>query len=97
LILRRRDGSARRIRTRSSPTFGTLPIAGLRAWSRAQSLSRKDAVEVGSPQWLKDPADRLHVLGAEGVATLAERLGISDDTTVVAYDDYNGSFVTRLW
>ena len=28
---------------------------------------------------------------------LAERLGISADTTVVAYDDYNGTFATRLW
>ena len=60
-------------------------------------VREEDAVEVGSPQWLKDPDDQLHVLGAEGVATLAERLGISDDTTVVAYDDYNGSFATRLW
>ncbi len=60
-------------------------------------VREEDTVEVGSPQWLKDPDDRLHVLGAEGVANLAERLGISDDTTVVAYDDYNGSFGTRLW
>jgi thiosulfate/3-mercaptopyruvate sulfurtransferase len=60
-------------------------------------VREEDTVEVGSPQWLKDPADRLHVLDAEGVATLAEHLGISDDTTVVAYDDYNGSFATRLW
>ena len=56
-----------------------------------------DTVDVGSPQWLKEPDDRLHVLGAEGVAALAQRLGISDDTTVVAYDDFNGSFATRLW
>ena len=60
-------------------------------------VREEDTVEVGSPQWLKDPDDSLHVLGAEGVATLAERLGISDDMTVVAYDDYNGSFATRLW
>jgi thiosulfate/3-mercaptopyruvate sulfurtransferase len=60
-------------------------------------VREEDTVEVGSPQWLKDPDDRLHVIGSEGVATLAERLGISDDTTVVAYDDYNGSFATRLW
>jgi thiosulfate/3-mercaptopyruvate sulfurtransferase len=60
-------------------------------------VREEDTVEVGSPQWLKDPDDSLHVLGAEGIATLAERLGISDDTTVIAYDDYNGSFATRLW
>jgi thiosulfate/3-mercaptopyruvate sulfurtransferase len=60
-------------------------------------VREEDTVEVGSPQWLKDPDDPLHVLGAEGVVVLAERLGISDDTTVVTYDDYNGSFATRLW
>jgi len=57
----------------------------------------EDTVEVGSPQWLKDPNDRLHVLGGEGITILAERLGISDARTVVTYDDYNGSFATRLW
>jgi thiosulfate/3-mercaptopyruvate sulfurtransferase len=60
-------------------------------------VREEDTVEVGSPQWLKEPDDRLHVLGAESVTALAERLGISKDTTVVAYDDYNGSFATRLW
>jgi thiosulfate/3-mercaptopyruvate sulfurtransferase len=60
-------------------------------------LREEDTVEVGSPQWLKDPDNRLHVLGAEGIVILAERLGISDDTTVVTYDDFNGSFATRLW
>jgi thiosulfate/3-mercaptopyruvate sulfurtransferase len=57
----------------------------------------EDTVEVGSPQWLKEPDDPIHVLGLEGVAALAERLGISDDTTVITYDDHNGSFATRLW
>lgn len=60
-------------------------------------VREEDAVEVGSPQWLKDPNDRVHLLGPDGVAALAERLGISDGSTVVAYDDYNGSFATRLW
>jgi thiosulfate/3-mercaptopyruvate sulfurtransferase len=60
-------------------------------------VREEDTVEIGAPQWLKDPEDPLHVLGAEGVAALAERLGISDDTTVVTYDDFNGSFATRLW
>jgi thiosulfate/3-mercaptopyruvate sulfurtransferase len=60
-------------------------------------VREEDTVEVGSPQWLKDPDDPVHVLGADGVAALAERLGISADRTVVTYDDYNGSFATRLW
>jgi thiosulfate/3-mercaptopyruvate sulfurtransferase len=57
----------------------------------------EDAVAAGAPQWLKDPDDRVHLLGPDGVAALAARLGISDDSTVVAYDDYNGSSATRLW
>src|SRR5215212_233706 len=51
-------------------------------------VREEDTVEAGSPQWLKDPDDPLHVIGLEGVAALAERLGISDDTTIVTYDDY---------
>jgi thiosulfate/3-mercaptopyruvate sulfurtransferase len=60
-------------------------------------VRHEDTVEVGSPQWLKEPDDPLHVIGSAGVVALAERLGISDETTVVTYDDYNGSFATRLW
>ena len=47
--------------------------------------------------WLKDRNDPIHVMEPEPFANLVERLGISDDTTVVAYDDFNGSFATRLW
>jgi thiosulfate/3-mercaptopyruvate sulfurtransferase len=60
-------------------------------------VREEDTVDFDSPQWLKDPDDSLHVLDAEGVAALARRLGISDNTTVVTCDDFNGSFATRLW
>jgi thiosulfate/3-mercaptopyruvate sulfurtransferase len=88
---------------RDDPYLRIIDCGGAAAYDRAHIPSairlvrEEDSVEVGSPQWLKDPDDQLHVLGSQGVATLAERLGISDDTTVVAYDDYNGSFATRLW
>jgi thiosulfate/3-mercaptopyruvate sulfurtransferase len=88
---------------RDDPQLRIIDCGDPAAYDRAhipgaiRLVREEDTVEVGSPQWLKDPDDRLHVLGSEGVATLAERLGISDDTTVVAYDDYNGSFATRLW
>lgn len=88
---------------RDDPNLRIIDCSDAAAYDRAhipgaiRLLREKDTVEVGSPQWLKDPNDRLHVLGAEGVAALAERLGVSDGTTVVAYDDYNGSFATRLW
>ncbi len=65
--------------------------------SAIRLVREEDTLEAGSPQWLKEPDDSLHVLRAAGVAALAERLGISDETTVVAYDEFNGSFATRLW
>ena len=63
----------------------------------AVSLLTEQAPGSAPGQWLKDAADPLHVMQPAAFADLAERLGISDGTTVVAYDDYNGSFATRLW
>ena len=46
----------------------------------------------------KDPdTDRVHILGPEGFAGLAESLGIGDDTLVVAYDNSRGLYAARLW
>jgi thiosulfate/3-mercaptopyruvate sulfurtransferase len=88
---------------RDNPHLRIIDCGDAAAYDRAhipgavRLVREEDTVEAGSPQWLKEPDDSLHVLGVEGVAALAERLGISDDTTVVAYDDFNGSFATRLW
>lgn len=41
--------------------------------------------------------DWLHVMAPEAFATVMERLGVSDDTTVVAYDDEGGTYAARLW
>lgn len=40
---------------------------------------------------------RVHILGAQEFADLAESLGIGDDTTVVAYDNSRGLYAARLW
>jgi thiosulfate/3-mercaptopyruvate sulfurtransferase len=88
---------------RDNPKLRLIDCSDPAGYDRAHVLGairlvrEEDTVEIGSPQWLKDPDDPLHVLGVQGVAALAERLGISDDTTVVTYDDFNGSFATRLW
>lgn len=88
---------------RADPKLRIVDCGNAAAYDRAhipgavRLIREDDAVEVGSPQWLKNPNDPVHLLDAEGVAALAERLGIADETTVVAYDDYNGSFATRLW
>lgn len=47
--------------------------------------------------WLKDRDDPLHVMKPEAFADLMARCGVSVATTVVAYDDYNGTAATRLW
>jgi thiosulfate/3-mercaptopyruvate sulfurtransferase len=47
--------------------------------------------------WLKDPASPLHVVKPDVFAAMMNQLGISDDTTVVTYDDFNGTFAARLW
>jgi thiosulfate/3-mercaptopyruvate sulfurtransferase len=88
---------------RNDPNLRIIDCSNPAGYDRAhipgaiRLVREEDTVEVGSPQWLKDPDDSLHVIGPEGAAALAERLGISEDTTVVTYDDFNGSFATRLW
>lgn len=88
---------------RDDPRLRIVDCSDAVAYDRAhipgavRLLRDEDTVEVGSPQWLKDPDDPVHVLASGAVAALASRLGISADDTVVAYDDYNGSFATRLW
>ena len=46
----------------------------------------------------KDPeTNRVHILGPQAFARMAESLGIGDDTLVVAYDNSRGLYATRLW
>lgn len=37
------------------------------------------------------------MIGSEALAELMDKLGVSDDTTVVAYDDNQMVYATRLW
>ncbi len=48
---------------------------------------------------ITDPADPRHAQLAqpERYAAVMRRIGVSDDTFVVAYDDANGMFAARLW
>jgi thiosulfate/3-mercaptopyruvate sulfurtransferase len=46
---------------------------------------------------LKDPDNELYVIPPEKFATLMSQLGISNDTTVVGYDDQGGLGPARLW
>ncbi len=47
--------------------------------------------------WLKEPEGGVHVMGPESFGELMGKLGVSNDTTVVAYDDFNTTYATRLW
>lgn len=41
--------------------------------------------------------DWLHVIAPEAFGAVMEQLSVSDDTTVVTYDDEGGPYATRLW
>ncbi len=46
----------------------------------------------------KDPdANRVHIMGPDAFALMAQSLGIGDDTLVVAYDNSMGLYAARLW
>ena len=61
-------------------------------------LRKEDVPADGRPgQWLKDDTDPVHVMSSTPFAAWMSRLGVGDDTTVVAYDSFNGTFATRLW
>ena len=47
--------------------------------------------------YIKDPADPVHVMGPDDFAELMSRLGIGDDTLVVSYDADGGHTAARLW
>jgi thiosulfate/3-mercaptopyruvate sulfurtransferase len=47
--------------------------------------------------WLKEPEGGVHVMGPSSFGEVMGKLGVSDDTTVVAYDDFNTTYATRLW
>ncbi len=67
---------------------------------RSEAAYRKGhipgAVHLGW-QALKDADNELYVIPPEKLASVMGQLGISNDTTVVGYDDQGGLGPTRLW
>ncbi len=88
---------------RDDPALRIIDCGSAMAYGRAHIPGAVPLLPKGSEElvaegpWLKDPADPVHVARPEAVAALMGKLGVSDDTTVVAYDDFNGTFATRLW
>lgn len=92
LAARLTDSSLRLIDCGDAAAYARAHIPGA-----VQLVAEDLDTGTGAPQWLKDADDPVHVMGLTAFAALMARLGVSVDTTVVAYDDYNGSFATRLW
>jgi thiosulfate/3-mercaptopyruvate sulfurtransferase len=63
---------------------GHIPGAPLVDW-------RQDLIEEG------ENGDTILLAGPDRMATLAARAGITDDTTVVVYDDTQSLFAARAW
>ena len=79
---------------RDDPTVRMIDCATLEAYRRAHIPG---AVGLPVHIYIKDPADETFVMPPEEFAALMGRLGIGDDTTVVAYDDNNSLVATRFW
>lgn len=79
---------------REDPKLRIIDCASLERYRRAHIPG---AVGLPVDGWLKDPEEKLHVMPPNAFAELMEKLGVSDDTTVVAYDDNLMFYATRLW
>lgn len=79
---------------RDDPIFRIIDCASPERYRRAHIPG---AVGLPVDGWLKEPEGGLHLMGPKAFRELMERLGISDDTTVIAYDDNNMVSATRLW
>jgi thiosulfate/3-mercaptopyruvate sulfurtransferase len=87
----------------NDPTVRIIDCGGADAYDRAHIpgavclLGEAAEPLIAKGVWLKDPADPLYVINPDGMTAVMGALGVSDDTTVVAYDSYNGTWATRLW
>lgn len=76
------------------PTIRIIDCATLEAYRRAHIPG---AVGLPTHIYIKNPNDDAFVMTPEQFQELMERLGVSDNTTVVTYDDNNALVATRLW
>jgi thiosulfate/3-mercaptopyruvate sulfurtransferase len=79
---------------RDDPTVRVIDCATLEAYRRAHIPG---AVGLPVHIYIKDAADETFVMPPDEFAKLMGRLGVSNDTTVVTYDDNNGLVATRFW
>ena len=79
---------------RDDPKVRVIDCAALDAYRRAHIPG---AVGLPVHFYIKDVVDEAYVMPPEAFADLMAKLGVSDDTTVVTYDDNNSLVATRLW
>src|SRR3712207_864449 len=97
----RDDPNVRLIDCDSFEAYRRAHIAGAVALSAHPWLKEgSELTETPPGSYLSRAPTGLHVMGSERFAEVMSRLGVSEDTTVVAYDSQavaNMSFSTRLW
>jgi thiosulfate/3-mercaptopyruvate sulfurtransferase len=79
---------------RDDPQVRIIDCASLERFQRAHIPG---AVGLPVHVWLKETEGGVHVMGPNAFGDLMSQLGVSDDTTVVAYDDLIVAYATRLW
>jgi thiosulfate/3-mercaptopyruvate sulfurtransferase len=79
---------------RDDPKVRIIDCATLETYRRAHIPG---AVGLPTHIYIKNPDDDAFVMTPEQFKDLMENLGVSDDTTVVTYDDNNALVATRLW
>lgn len=90
LLKHRDDANVRVVDCATSDAYERAHIAG--------------AIRIPGHPWLKTESDPyshlnepLHVIGPGAFASAMGEIGVSNDTTVVAYDSSGHQFATRLW
>jgi thiosulfate/3-mercaptopyruvate sulfurtransferase len=79
---------------RDDPAVRVIDCAPLEAYRRAHIPG---AVGLPVHFYIKDPTNDTYVMQPDQFKDLMERLGVTDDMTVVTYDDNNALVATRLW
>ena len=79
---------------RDDSTVRVIDCAPLEAYRRAHIPG---AVGLPVHFYIKDPTNDTYVMQPDQFKDLMERLGVTDDMTVVTYDDNNALVATRLW
>src|SRR5437870_12206458 len=78
---------------RGDPKVRIIDCASLERYRRAHIPG---AVGLRVKGWLKEPEAGWHVMGPKAFGELMEKLGVSDDTTLMAYDHSNMIYAPRL-